>query len=644
MTQFRYSRWDGTQSPFGTDLPIDDVVARLSEDLLDGWSVDESLRNLLERGMPGRFSGLDELRDRLRQVRAAAERRGRAEGPLGEARQRLEEIKDLERQALSQSTDPDAPFKQISLDALPDSIAQAIAELRNYDFASQEAEEKFDDLLTDIRRQVLDRYFQQLSEAMTNPSPEDMGALKDMLADLNQLLEKRARGEGPTQAEFDAFMDRHGEFFPENPANLDELLEALATRAAAFSRFMASLSQEQRSQMMELAGAMMDDLDLQFEMDRLGSSLRQLAPDLGWDRPVSLEGEDELGLPEALNIIEDISALENLERGLSQDYPGASLGDIDAEELKAFLGPESGRDLERLREIEKALEKAGVVARSGGRLELTPRGARKLGERALAKVFERLTADQAGSHELPVAGGVGERTGTSRQWRFGDPFRLDLRRTLQNAVIRGGSDDGRIRLHPDDFEIEEHEARTAVATVLLLDMSRSMPLRGHWLGAKRMALALHTLITMTYPEDSLTIVSFSDYARVMRPEDLAHVDWEPVYGTNMEHAFSLAGRILSKHRDATKQVLLVTDGEPTAHLEGDRVFFQWPPARETLEKTYREAMRLARSGATMNIFMLEQDPGLVAFIDKLAKIVHGRVFAVSGDDLSDMIVRDYLTR
>ncbi len=644
MTQFRYSRWDGSQNPFGHDLPIDDVVARLSEDLLEGWGLDHSLRTLLDEGMPGRFSGLDELRDRLREVRAAAERRGRMEGPLGEARQRLEEIKDLERQALGRSADPEAPFKRISLDALPDSVAQAIAELRNYDFASPEADEKFDQLLIDIRQQILDQYFNQLSDAMTNPSAEEMAALKDMLADLNRMLEQRSRGEEPTQAEFDAFMDRHGEFFPENPANLDELLAALARRAAAFSRFMASLSPDQQAQMMELAEAMMGDLDLQFEMDRLGQSLRQMAPGLGWDQPVAMGGEDDLGLPEALNVIEDISALENLERGLSQDYPGASLEDIDVEELRVFLGPESGRDLERLRQIEKALEQAGVVARSGGRLELTPRGARKLGERALARVFDRLTADQPGSHELPVAGGVGERTGTSRQWRFGDPFRLDLRRTLQNAVIRGGVDEGRISLHPDDFEIEEHEARTAVATVLLLDMSRSMPLRGHWLGAKRMALALHTLITMTYPEDSLTIVAFSDYARVMRPEDLAQVDWEPVYGTNMEHAFSLAGRILSKHRDATKQVLLVTDGEPTAHLEGDRVFFQWPPARITLDKTYREAMRLARSGVTMNIFMLEQEPGLVAFIDKLAKIVQGRVFAVSGDDLSDMIVRDYLSR
>jgi uncharacterized protein with von Willebrand factor type A (vWA) domain len=258
-------------------------------------------------------------------------------------------------------------------------------------------------------------------------------------------------------------------------------------------------------------------------------------------------------------------------------------------------------------------------------------------------VFERLSVARAGSHEVAAAGGADEPTGSSRPWQFGDAFRLDLRRTLHNAVVRSGPGKD-ISLHPDDFEIEEAERRTSVATVLLLDMSRSMPLRGHWIPAKRMALALHTLISTTYPEDHLSIIGFSDYARTMTPADLAEVDWEPVYGTNMEHAFSMANRILSKHRDATKQVLLVTDGEPTAHLEGEHVFFHWPPVRETLEKTYKEAMRLAKSGVTMNIFMLEESPGLAHFIDRLAKIVNGRVFSGTGEQVGDLIVADYVRK
>lgn len=641
MSDIRYARWDGSQDPFRAELPTDEIVEQLSEDLLDGWGTDASLRRMLREGMPGRFSGLDELADRIRQIREEQAARGRLPDPLAEVRRRLEDIVSDERLELSADDRPEARFQEIVLDALPDSPAQAIQELRSYDFASSSAAEAFAELLEDLRNQVMEASFRQLADAMRDPSPEAVEQLKDMLADLNRMLDQRQAGTGPSAEEFDEFMRKHGSLFPEQPATLDELLEALAARAAAFSRFMASLSPEQQEELRDLMTSMLDDLDLQFQLDQLGRSLRTLAPGLAWDRPAEAPG-DAAGLADALNIIEDLSAVENLERALQQDYPGASLEDIDADELERLLGMDARQDLDRLRSIERTLEEAGVLVRSQGRLELTPRGVRKMGEQALQKVFQHLRVAETGSHEVPVAGGAGEPTGTSRPWQFGDAFRLDLRRTVQNAVMRQGPGD--VALHPDDFEILEHETRTAVATVLLLDMSRSMPLRGHWVGAKRMALALHTLISTTFPEDTLEIVAFSDYARPMAPADLAVVDWEPVYGTNMEHAFNLAGRILSRHRDSSKQVLLVTDGEPTAHLEGDQVFFQWPPARETIDRTLREALRLARSGVTMNIFMLEQDPGLAGFIDRLAKIAHGRVFSVRSADLGDMIVRDYLTR
>jgi uncharacterized protein with von Willebrand factor type A (vWA) domain len=375
-------------------------------------------------------------------------------------------------------------------------------------------------------------------------------------------------------------------------------------------------------------------------MDQFNQNLRALAPQMPWDRPLPGDGEP-MGLSEGLQAIDQASRMEELEQALGQDYPGASLEDVDEERLAETLGDDAARDLRRLRAIEKMLEDAGVIVRSEGRLELTPRGVRKLGERALTRVFERLAIAQPGSHEITDGGGADEPTGSTRPWRFGDAFRLDLGRTVHNAVLRSGPGK-QVKLHPDDFEIAEAEHRTRTATVLLLDMSRSMPLRGHWLPAKRMALALHTLISTTYPEDHLEIIGFSDYARSMTPRDLAEVDWEPVYGTNMEHAFNLAGRALAKQRDASKQVLLVTDGEPTAHLEGEHVFFNWPPVRETLEKTYQEAMRLSRSGVTMNIFMLEQSPGLTGFIERLARIVRGRVFSTSGEEIGDLIVSDYV--
>lgn len=642
MSRYRYRRWDGTQDPFGFDLPVDELTRRLSEDLLDGWTPDESLRRMLEEGLDGRFSGLDALRERLARLREEAERRGNLGSPLREIEERLDQIVGMEKLELSLDDSSDARFAELTLDALPDRLSDRISELRQYPFVSQQARNDFESLLDELRSQLLDQQFSQISQAMTSPDPAELAALKDMLADLNDLMDKRAAGLGPTQREFDEFMAKHGRFFPEQPSTFDELLEVMAARAAAASRFLASLSPEQRAELMALSEALLDDIDLRFQVDRAGRALRSLMPGMAWDEPVDMDGASPYGLGDGLAAIDELSRLDALEQALAQDYPGASLDDIDPDELGRALGEDAARDLRRLREIEQALERAGVVVKSRGRMELTPRGVRKLGERALARVFSRLTADRPGDHEVPVAGGVGERLGSSRPWVFGDSFRLDLRRTLHNAVIRSGPSNHGISLAPEDFEIEEFERRTSVATVLLLDMSRSMPLRGHWQPAKRMALALHTLISTAYPEDHLSIVTFSDYARVVSPQDLATVDWEPVYGTNMEHAFSLAGRLLAKHRDASKQVLLVTDGEPTAHLEGEHVFFQWPPARETIRKTFVEAGRLAKSGVTMNVFMLEDSPGLVAFIDRLTKMVGGRVFETAGDELGDMVVREYL--
>jgi uncharacterized protein with von Willebrand factor type A (vWA) domain len=641
MTRNRYSRWDGSQDPLGAELPIDELADRLAEDVLDGWGIDNSLRRLLENGMDGRFDGLRQLRERLERMRQAQRERTGRPDPLADAKQKLAEIEELERSALAQDPGEQARFAELELDTLPDNTAARIRSLREHDWRSQDAREKFDELLDELRRDMLDSSFRQMTEGMQSMTPEDMERVKDMLADLNAMMDQRANGLGPSQQQFDDFMAKHGEFFPENPRTFDELLEAMARRAMAMSRYMASLTPDQRRELSDLMTEMMQDMDLAFQMNQLGQNLRSLAPQLPWDERMDMGGEP-MGLSEGLDSIDQASRLDELEDALGQNYPGASLEDIDEEALRASLGDEAARDLRRLRQIEKMLEDAGVIVRSSGRLELTPRGVRKLGERALTRVFERLKMAQAGSHEISAGGGVDEPTGQSRPWRFGDPFRLDLRKTVHNAVLRAGPSTDGVRLHPDDFEIEEAEHRTSTATVLLLDMSRSMPLRGHWLPAKRMALALHTLITTTYPEDSIHIVGFSDYARPMTPADLAEVDWEPVYGTNMEHAFNLAGRILAKHRDASKQVLLVTDGEPTAHLEGEYVYFNWPPVRETLEKTYKEAMRLAKSGVTMNIFMLEETPGLVGFIDRLAKIVGGRVFTSTGEEIGDLIVSDYV--
>ena len=648
MRSYRYRRWDGTQEPIGDDLTVESVVDELSEDILSGMDPQQALRSLMRRGMRGSFGGINSLLDRLRKARERERAKGQLGGMLEQVREQLDRILEQERSALAERTDdPEARMREGYLDDLPPDAASQINGLKNYDFVSPEARAEFQALLERLRQEVLGSAFRQLSSAMRNMTPEQMQRMKDMLGDLNRMLDQKRNGTGPSQDEFDEFMRRYGDFFPENPRNLDELMEALARRMAAMGRLLNSLSPEQRAELEALAREVMDDMDLSFEVDRLASSLRDLFPDLDWDSGVPMEGDEQLGLREGLDAIERLADYDELERALRSDRSGPPLQDVDVEKIRRTLGDDAVRDVRRLREIEKMLEQAGFLVRNRGKLKLTPRGVRKLGERALARVFERLTVDRPGTHDARDAGGVGEPTGATRPWNFGDPFAIDVQRTVHNAVLRQGPTRGRVRLLPDDFEAVESENRTTAATALLLDMSFSMPMRGNWEPAKRMALALHSLIASKYPEDQLYIIGFSALARVIAPEDLAQAGWEHEYGTNMEHAFNLAGRLLAKHPMATKQVLLVTDGEPTAHLvpgQDPPYDFQWPPMRMTLEKTYKEAMRLAKAGVTMNIFMLEDSPALFRFIDRLARVVEGRVFAVQGEELGEFVVRDYLRR
>jgi uncharacterized protein with von Willebrand factor type A (vWA) domain len=414
---------------------------------------------------------------------------------------------------------------------------------------------------------------------------------------------------------------------------------------AALSRLMASLSPEQRAELQALAREVLEDMDLAFQVDRLAGALSEMFPQMPWDEPALGGGEDAMPMQATVDALERVSDYEELDRSMRGDYAGAALEDIDEDRLWRTLGDDAVRDLRQLKEVERALERAGLVTRTGGRLQVTPKGARKLGERALVRLFEQLRRDREGTHDARDPGGLAEPTGATRPWRFGDTGQIAVQRTVFNAVVRGGPA-STPRIVPDDFELVEAETRTEAATALLLDLSFSMPLRGHWVPAKRMALALHALIEGRYPHDTLYLIGFSDYARRMQPEDLTAAGFERVYGTNMQHAFNLAGRLLADHPRATKQVIMVTDGEPTAHLVNGIAEFNWPPVRETVDATLREAMRLAKQGVTLNVFMLEDTPGLAGFMERLARLTNGRVFQAAGNDdgLGEFVIRDYVRR
>jgi uncharacterized protein with von Willebrand factor type A (vWA) domain len=637
----RYSRWDGTQDPFGPDLAAGDLLDELSEDILAGAGAEGAISRMLRRGMQGRFGGLDALRQRLREARAREQERLNLTGPLQELGERLDEIVDRERSTLSFKAEDDARMRESFLDQLPPDVPGRIRELTDYRFVDSEAQRRFDELLEHLREQVMGAYFRRMAEGLQSMSAEDIQRFKDMLAELNRMIEQRENGE---PFDFDGFMQRYGDLFPDQPRNLDELLEGMARRMAALSRLMASLSAEQRAELQALAEQVMQDMDLAFEVDRLGANLASMFPDMPWDDPALAAGEDPQPLSATVDAMERLHEYEDLDRAIRGDYAGASLEDIDEEALHRALGEDAVRDVQRLKQVERALEEAGLVTRRQGRLEVTPRGARKLGERALVRVFEQLRRDREGTHEARDPGGLAEPTGATRPWRFGDSGQIAVQRTVFNAVLRGGGSTGTVDVRPDDFELVEAEQRTEAATVLLLDLSFSMPLRGHFVHAKRMALALHALIEGRYPHDRLYLVGFSDYARRMEPQDLTAAGWERVYGTNMQHAFNLAGRLLKQHPRATRQVIMVTDGEPTAHLEGDEVFFSWPPVPKTIELTLAEAVRLSKAGVTLNIFMLEESPGLARFMERLARRTSGRVFLMDDRDVGDFVLRDYVSR
>lgn len=642
----RYARWSGTQDPFPAAVSADAVMEGVSEDLLAGYTPDQALSRLLRRGLSG-TEGLRDLRRRVEEARRRELERMGLEGPLRRVEERLGRIIDRERTALDFAADEAAAaVRRDQLDQLPADTGARLGALGDYDWADAQAGADFRALVDDLRRDVAEATFGRLAGSLGSMSGADLERTQDLLADLNAMIAARERGEDVTD-DFARFRQRHGDLLPGEFETLDDLLGELARRMAAMSQLMAGLDPDQRAQLEAMAGQLLGDLDLAFQASQLAQALRRLYPELGWNEGVAGAmpgGRDTASLTATVDWVEHLRAYEDLAAALGQAYPGARLEDIDEEALRRALGEDAARSLRALREIERVLEEAGAAQRRGGALELTSRGVRRLGERTLARIFERAVAGPVGTHRAQGAGGDGELTGSTRPLAYGDPFRLDVARTLYNAIARGGRQrvGPGVQLDPQDFELAEAERRVRATTVLLLDMSFSMPLRGNWIPAKKVALALHSLIASKFPEDRFYVVGFSDYARRLAPRDLLTTGWERVYGTNMQHAFMIARRLLAAHRGTEQQVIMVTDGEPTAHLEGEVPYFAWPPEAITLRYTMAEAARLARTGATLNVFLLDHDPGAAAFVERMVSGYGGRIFYPDLADLGQVVVHDFL--
>ena len=659
---FAYSRWDGTQAGF--DLDADSIFDELADDLLYHGDLASALRRLMADGFPDRsgrrLEGLREMLERLRERRRELLENHDLGGVYDDIAEALRDVVRTERQALSEldaaaararANDDDrradltaqtAATKNAQLDMLPPDLAGQFKALDNYDFENDEARQQFDELAQRLReqlmQQLLDRMAGAVGDAADGSTSEELQRLKDMLAELNAMLALRARGEEP---DFEGFMERYGDFFPENPRTLDELLEVMARRMAAAQALLNSMTPGQRDQLQQLSDQMLADMDLNWQVNELARNLQQAFPQLGWDQRYEFTGVDPLDLGHAADMLAelgDIDQLENLLRGAAN--PGA-LAEADTEAARRLLGDDAAESLERMAEVARMLEEAGLIENREGRFDLTPRAIRKIGQGALRDLFARLDADKFGRHALHRSGAGHEREPDTKPYEYGDPFNLHIGRTIRNAVTRTGGGVP-VQLHPDDFEVERTEHQVRSATVLMLDLSLSMPMRNNFLPAKKVAIALHALISSQYPRDYLGLVSFSEVAREFRPEKLPEVSWDYVYGTNMQHGFMLARRMLNR-QTGTKQIIMITDGEPTAHISpSGRPFFSYPPTRETVDLTLAEVGRCTRDGIRINTFMLDASSYLTNFVERITEMNGGRAFFTTNEDLGDYVLVDFV--
>ncbi|MDR6908639.1 uncharacterized protein with von Willebrand factor type A (vWA) domain [Rhodococcus fascians] len=645
MRRSRYGRYHEGPDPLAPPVDLREALDAIGEDVLEGASPRRALQEMLRRGTKN-MRGLDDLAAQAAKRRRDLLKQNNLDGTLQEVRELLDKAVLEERKALARALDDDARFQEMQIGDLSPSTAQAVQELSDYDWRSSEGRENYEKIKDLLGREMLDQRFAGMKQALEGATEQDRKAISEMLKDLNELLDAHNKGEN-TDEQFDEFMNKHGQHFPENPKNVDELLDSLAERAAAAQRLRNSLTPEQRAELDALAQQAFGDSNLLNQLDQLDQNLQQARPGEDWDGSQNFRGENGMGLGDGTGALQDIADLENLGNQLSQQYNGAALDDIDADALLKQLGPEAAADARMLSELEKALQQQGFMDKGAdGQWRLSPKAMRQLGQSALKDVAGKLSR-RGGERDTRKAGAMGEPTGASRTWEFGDTEPWDVTRTVNNAVLRTAAQGSGfpVQLQVTDVEISETETRTQAAVALLVDTSFSMVMDGRWVPMKRTALALNHLVSTRFRGDDLQLIGFGRHAQTLTASELAGLDGAYDQGTNLHHALMLAVRHLRRHPNAQPVVLIVTDGEPTAHLEPDgHAYFDYPPSSKTLGLTVRELDTVAKLGAQVTIFRLGDDPGLARVVDKMAERVGGRVIAPDLDGLGAAVVSDYLKR
>ncbi len=646
--RFRYSRWDGTQHLDAPDA--DEVLEALSDDLMSYGDLSSALQRLYRWGnedMPGLEQLLRELRERREQELARYD----LDSTVESIREQLQEVVDTERQGIDRKVAESPPEnrklmeklakqRRNQLDRIPEDLGGRMKGLRQYEFMDEEAREKFDQLLQQLQQQMLNQMFQGMKQSIQSMTQQDLSAVREMVRDLNRMLEQRRQGLD-TSASFRDFMQKYGQMFPPGIDTLDQLLEHLQRQMAQMNSLMQSLTPPARDELRRMMDQLLQDDSLRLELARLGALMQQMAPPSELTERYPFFGDEPMSMQQAMGLMERLQQMDRLESQLERG--SFRLDDIDRSLAEQMLGPEARQQLDQMRQVTEVLEKAGYVERRDRRLELTPRGMRRVGQGALREIFNQLKKSRIGQHRITPTGQGVDAGDELKLYEFGDPFLLDMKETLFNSLERQGKGVP-VKIEPPDFVVHRTEHTSQASTVLMIDMSRSMFLRGCFLAAKKVAIALDSLIRTQFPRDTLYVVGFSNHAVELKPHSLPGIALNDyVYGTNMQHAFQVGRSLLARHR-GNRQIIMVTDGEPTAHLdERGRVFFAYPPTFRTIQETLREVRRCTRDRIVINTFMLERGPYLTEFVNQMTRINKGRAFFVSPERLGEYILVDYVS-
>jgi uncharacterized protein with von Willebrand factor type A (vWA) domain len=639
----RYSRWDGSQNV--PDFDADDLLSQMSDDLLSDGDPWRALRRLMQQGFQPpdgrRMTGLKDLLEQLKRRRQQQLERYNLGSTLDDIKKKLDQIIQTERAGIERGMEPgqERTRRERRLNGLPSDPGGRLRQLQDYDFFDPEARRQFEELLNSLRQQMMQPFMQGMQQSLQNMTADDLRRMREMLQDLNRMLRERADGREP---DFEAFKRKWGQNFP-GVENLDQLLEQMGRQMAAMQSLMQSLTPEQRAQLDAMMRSLfMKDERLEAAMSQLAQTLAELLPLDEMAQRYPFRGDQEMSLAEAMRVMEELQRMDELERELRGARSLEELERVRPSDVERLLGPEARQNLEQLQEMAKKLEDAGYLEREGDELKLTARAIRKIADKALRDIFARMMRDRFGGHTVQRRGAGGDQTDDAKPYEFGDPFLLDLKETVMRAVERRGPGTP-VRLTPDDFTVHRTELRTQAATVVMLDMSRSMLNNGYFLPAKKVALALSALIRSQFPRDALYIVGFSLYAREFTAPQLPTLSWsEWNIGTNMHAGFMLSRRLLARHAGGNRQIIMVTDGEPTAHLEDGVADFSYPPTRQTIDETLKEVQRCTRERITINTFMLERRPWLTSFVDQMARINRGRAFFAAPERLGEYVLVDYV--